>query len=285
MLKKIYIIILLILFPVFVCYGQGNESFNQQKQIAGDSIDYIQIKTDSIFNSDQIINLLIFQKDSLNRLRVEFGYSSSGLKTTSAMAKSTNAIAAINGGFFNINSGESITYFEINDTVINRTKNTGLKLSITDSLMNGAIVISDDFKVILQFTKGEHFYESSKQESAVLITGPLLLLNSEILKLPNTKFVNMRHPRTCLCVTEKSVVFMTVDGRKKEAEGMSLIEAQEFLLTLGCVDAINLDGGGSTTMWLKDKGVVNIPSDNMGERPVSNSLLITKNTIINEKPK
>ena len=43
---------------------------------------------------------------------------------------------------------------------------------------------------------------------------------------------------------------------------------------VGCVDAINLDGGGSTTMWTKDKVIVNFPSDKTGERPVSNALLI-----------
>ena len=43
---------------------------------------------------------------------------------------------------------------------------------------------------------------------------------------------------------------------------------------LGCVDAINLDGGGSTTLWLKGKGIVNFPSDETGERPVANVFLI-----------
>ncbi|MCK4879516.1 MAG: phosphodiester glycosidase family protein, partial [Bacteroidales bacterium] len=42
----------------------------------------------------------------------------------------------------------------------------------------------------------------------------------------------------------------------------------------GCIDAINLDGGGSTTMWTKDNGVVNRPSDKRGERPVANAILI-----------
>jgi exopolysaccharide biosynthesis protein len=48
---------------------------------------------------------------------------------------------------------------------------------------------------------------------------------------------------------------------------------------LGCSSAINLDGGGSSTMYIKDSGVVNYPSDNNqhdheGERPVSNAILI-----------
>lgn len=48
---------------------------------------------------------------------------------------------------------------------------------------------------------------------------------------------------------------------------------------LGCTEAINLDGGGSSTMYIKEFGVVNYPSDNglhdhEGERPVSNAILL-----------
>ena len=42
----------------------------------------------------------------------------------------------------------------------------------------------------------------------------------------------------------------------------------------GAVDAANLDGGGSATMWIKGLGVVNHPTDSTGERPVSNALVI-----------
>ncbi len=58
---------------------------------------------------------------------------------------------------------------------------------------------------------------------------------------------------------------------------MSLIETQKYLLNLGCIDAINLDGGGSSTMWIKNKGIINTPSDKNGERVVSNALLLIKN--------
>jgi len=57
---------------------------------------------------------------------------------------------------------------------------------------------------------------------------------------------------------------------------MNLMETQKYLLDLGCYDAINLDGGGSTTMWIKDKGIVNFPSDKEGERLVSNAILLLK---------
>jgi exopolysaccharide biosynthesis protein len=63
---------------------------------------------------------------------------------------------------------------------------------------------------------------------------------------------------------------------------MTIRELAEFLKQLGAVRALNLDGGGSTTMWIDTTsrtGVVNYPSDNLefdhaGERPISNALLI-----------
>ena len=44
--------------------------------------------------------------------------------------------------------------------------------------------------------------------------------------------------------------------------------------SLGAVNAVNLDGGGSATMWIKGLGVVNHPTDSTGERPVSNALVV-----------
>ncbi len=274
MLKIHHISFLLILLTFSVGFGQSKNFLDQERKISKDSIDFIQIKTDSIFDSNQIISLLIFKKSSFDRFNIKFSYSNSALRTTSSFGQSENAVAAINGSFFDMDSGGSVTYFEINDSVISRAKNPNLKWGIPDSVINGAIVITNDFRIIIQQANSDQFYEVSKQESAVLVSGPLLIFNSEIMKLPNMKFVNNRHPRTCMCMSKESVVFITIDGRNKEAEGMSLIEAQTFLLNIGCVDAINLDGGGSTTMWIQDKGIVNFPSDKLGERPVSNAILI-----------
>ncbi|MBA4406810.1 hypothetical protein C0389_06005 [bacterium] len=274
MLKKNLISYISIFLIYCAGYSQSIKSLNLGKELPADSIAFVQLKTDSLFNSRQIISLMAFHKNSSDRFRFEFGYSKSDLKPTSLFAVSRNAVAAINGGFFDRDKGGSVSYFEINDTVISKTKPPRLKWSKPRSFFNGAIVLSKHNKVSIQKARSDHEYERSKEEAAVLLTGPLLLLNSQKIKLPATNFVKKRHPRTFFCTTNKYAVFITVDGRSKEAEGMSLIEAQEFLLNIGCVDAINLDGGGSTTMWTKDKGVVNFPSDKTGERPVSNVLFI-----------
>ena len=173
-----------------------------------------------------------------------------------------------------MDSGGSSTYFEIDDDVVANTRNPELKWGIRKDLMNGAIVIDNKSIISIQKANSDDLYEVSNMEEAVLVTGPLLLLNSELMEFPNLKFVNNRHPRTCLGITDDSIKFITIDGRSSKAQGMSLPELQEYLKSLGCIDAINMDGGGSTTMWIKDKGVVNFPSDKSGERPVSNTILI-----------
>jgi hypothetical protein len=55
---------------------------------------------------------------------------------------------------------------------------------------------------------------------------------------------------------------------------MTLIGFAGYMKSLGATYALNLDGGGSTTMWVDGKGVVNDPSDSSGERYVTNAILV-----------
>jgi len=235
-----------------------------------------QIITDSLFNSNQIISLIKLQNNPKNKYKIEIGYKKSELKVTSYFGESENAMAAINGSFFDMDKGGSVTYLELNDSVINNTRSSKLKWGVSDSLINGAIVFNKNNNIEIQPRMPDHFYNLSKKEQAVMATGPLLIYKVERSSLPNLEFVHKRHPRTCLCKTEESILFITVDGRSTNAQGMNLYELQDFLLAFGCKDAINLDGGGSTTMWTHDKGIVNFPSDKSGQRPVANALLIKK---------
>jgi hypothetical protein len=88
-------------------------------------------------------------------------------------------------------------------------------------------------------------------------------------------FVETRHPRTAVAkLKDGKFLMVTVDGRQAGySVGMNLNELAAFLLELGAVDALNLDGGGSTTMFLDGK-IVNRPSDKEGERSVSDAILV-----------
>ncbi len=85
-----------------------------------------------------------------------------------------------------------------------------------------------------------------------------------------------RNPRTAAGISADSTTLylVTVDGRQSSSDGMSLDELSKFLIDLGAYHAINLDGGGSTTMVVRGE-VMNSPSDPGGERSVANALLVT----------
>ncbi|MFJ8542580.1 phosphodiester glycosidase family protein [Streptomyces sp. NPDC093586] len=87
-------------------------------------------------------------------------------------------------------------------------------------------------------------------------------------------WVHKRNPRTLAGVDASGrTVLITADGRSTEALGLSIVESARIAKALGLRDAVNLDGGGSTTM-VTDGEVINDPSDATGERPVGDALVI-----------
>ena len=88
-----------------------------------------------------------------------------------------------------------------------------------------------------------------------------------------------RHPRTAVGFSRDSstLLLLTVDGRSENSGGMTLVELADMMRQLGAWQAMNFDGGGSTTMVIDGK-VVNHPSDKEGERTVGNAFLITSGT-------
>ena len=82
-----------------------------------------------------------------------------------------------------------------------------------------------------------------------------------------------RAPRTALGITAKGhILLVVIDGRQEHSIGLSLFELAEFMLKLGAVDAINLDGGGSSTMLVNGR-IVNKPSDKH-ERKVGDAIIV-----------
>jgi hypothetical protein len=88
-------------------------------------------------------------------------------------------------------------------------------------------------------------------------------------------FVAARHPRTLAGVrADGGLLLVTVDGRRPGwSAGVTLPEAARVMRSLGARDALNLDGGGSTAMVVRGR-TVNRPSDQAGERPVSDVLAV-----------
>ncbi len=165
----------------------------------------------------------------------------------------------------------------------------GLVLSATGKRVKeliGQIKVGDKVLTGVQLfpVKSESTGEISKFSSTAiedLVGGvPQLIKNGKIeitweQEKTNKLFVETRHPRTAVAkLKDGKFLMVTVDGRQEGwSVGMNLNELAAFLLELGATDAMNLDGGGSTTMFLDGK-VVNKPSDKEGERSVSDAILV-----------
>jgi exopolysaccharide biosynthesis protein len=138
-------------------------------------------------------------------------------------------------------------------------------------------------KIFLEFTYGlDGNTLLFPQPDTDIVTGvPQLIKNGKIditweQEKASKSFVETRHPRTAVAkMKDGKFLMVTVDGRQPGVSvGMNLYELAEYLHSLGAVDAMNLDGGGSTTMFLDGK-VVNTPSDKEGERKVGDAILVT----------
>ena len=90
-----------------------------------------------------------------------------------------------------------------------------------------------------------------------------------------TSFCTTRHPRTALGLSQdgRTLYLAVVDGRSAASVGMTCAELATLLSGLGAHHAMNLDGGGSSAMFVRGQGVVNRPSDG-AERVVANHLAV-----------
>ncbi|MFB3881053.1 MAG: phosphodiester glycosidase family protein [Armatimonadota bacterium] len=108
--------------------------------------------------------------------------------------------------------------------------------------------------------------------------GPRLLRDGEVSVEYSQErfaqaFATRRHPRTALGIRAGTLVMVAVDGRQPGySDGMTLYELAKLLLELNCTDAVNLDGGGSTTMVVRGS-VANSPSGGT-QRSIVNALAI-----------
>ncbi len=252
---------------------------------------------DKIFDSHQYISIIeINSKKAKGRFALA---SDPGKITpTSKFAKDSGAVVAMNGTFYNMKVPYNcVCYF----------KKFGVEEFANNEKMaqrdNGAVAISKKGKIKvvpgdakeLGNVLADQTWARAIDAHSVMTSGPMLMYGGKDARLDENSFNRNRHPRSAVAVKGNTVYLITVDGRSADhAQGVSLWELTAIMHYLGVEDAINLDGGGSTTLYVADpagdpvrdatdestsgNGVVNHPSDNKkfdngGERRVVNSLL------------
>ncbi|MDD3002091.1 MAG: phosphodiester glycosidase family protein [Candidatus Riflebacteria bacterium] len=196
--------------------------------------------------------------------------------------------------------GNSITVYTSEYADSTRTEETGIEIILIKGKIVGIqendATIPPDGVVVSAGGKYTELFEQLKLGETIDINysvappwntirqavcgGPRLIENGNIsINYAEEKFdpslVSARHPRTAIGLSFDGDLIMTViDGRTKQNAGMTLKELALYLQKMGIRHAINLDGGGSSTMVVKGR-IVNAPSDG-SERKISNGLLILK---------
>ena len=108
-------------------------------------------------------------------------------------------------------------------------------------------------------------YKYTKDLVDILGGSPSLIINGAI-NIDTKGFekskgiINYRHPRSAIGESKEYFYLVAVDGRKN-GKGMTIKELANFMKGLGCINAINFDGGGSTSL-MQGLMVLNNPLEN-----------------------
>lgn len=209
-------------------------------------------------------------------------YESDGPSATviSRMGAESGALAAMNASFFDRKKMPTEFVKDEGKVICTRpplagTRANGMfRIQDPDGQSVDIVTVSDSLSAV---NAAEGWYEA-------IVSGPVLLEEGKLVDytdISSKTFFWRRHPRTLIGYTSDGwIYFIVVDGRfPGKAEGMSIFELQILCQSLGLYEAMNFDGGGSSTLWTKETGVVSHPSDNRifdhkGERVVPNAIIV-----------
>ena len=225
----------------------------------------------------------------------------------SEIGREVGAAFALNGGYFHVKQRIPSVYFRERDQQLGFTHPT--ELYRVDGLMG--LKDRKGRKAVIEMAADTMQYGAvSKGWKEAMASGPVLILDGEIVvpllmgdkadganvsamadeqrqgskirtHYSSAQFYDKRHPRAAFGYDDDGNGYLVViDGRfKGKADGATIYETAYICHLLGMTTAINLDGGGSTTLWTEKTGVINHPYDNKtfdheGERSVPNLIVV-----------
>ncbi len=248
--------------------SQSETSSKSDNSDADYSDDNITIKMTEYYENNTKIYVADVTVSSAEYLKTAFAsdtYGKNVTDTTSSIAKSNNAILAINGDYYGVQQSGYV----IRNGIVYR--DTAKDSDILCIYANGTMeVVSDS-----EYTADELVKKGVWQ---AFTFGPALVENSTVTVGENDEVgrAMASNPRTAIGMIDTNhFVFVVSDGRTSESSGLSLYELGQFMQKLGVKTAYNLDGGGSSTMYFNGQ-VVNNPTTNgrIKERGVSDIVYI-----------
>ena len=229
--------------------------------------DNIQIKIDQVSENGvvyYVADVLVSSAEYLKTALAEDTYGKNITAPTSEIASAHDAIFAINGDYYGFrDEGYVLRNGQMLRSIANGTDTEALVIDA-----NGNLSIVYEAEVSAETLQSQGVQQ-------ILSFGPALIIDGERVTR-NTKNGLRDNPRTAIGqVEEGHYVFVVVDGRTSESDGVTLEELGNIMLKYNCQTAYNLDGGGTATMWFNGE-VINNPTDgkNDGERNVSDIVYI-----------
>jgi exopolysaccharide biosynthesis protein len=209
--------------------------------------------------------------------RVKVGYTKNLGKsgeTTSQIAKDNNAVAAINGGGFNDKTN--------GEWVGTGGKPIGI-LMAGGKLISPALssINKDEAGDIVALTKtgkllvGPYSYNQLTQNEVMeaISFNPALVVDGEPTIKTGDGGWGIASRTAIGQKQDGSIILLVIDGRQLGSVGATLKEVQDTMLELGAINAGNLDGGSSTTMYYNGE-IINNPSDTVGERAIPSAIYV-----------
>ncbi len=201
-------------------------------------------------------------------VHLEATKSSQRKRTTSSYLKLVGAQAAVNGDLFSYSTYGTSGLAAGGGAQWSDTKDSTSEGSVVFDKLTDRVEIHKPPEVIS--------FDSSWMEGAV--SGRPLLVDAGAVPSSFSAygaFCTGRNPRTSAGLTQdgSQLILAVVDGRQSSSVGMTCTELGNLQKDLGAYEALNLDGGGSSTMVVSGLGVVNSPSDG-SERTVANHLAV-----------
>ena len=263
--------------------GNSSDTTSNNTDNSANSNQSSAASSDTVYSDDNIsVTLTEYQENdttiyvadvtvvSMNYLKTAFAENSYGkniTEKTSSIAENANAILAINGDFY----GAQEDGYVIRNGVLYRD-------TAADDREDLVIYQDGSFAIINENdTTASELLDAGAWQ--VLSFGPALVTNGTVTVSESEEVgkAMASNPRTALGITEDGhYLFVVSDGRTSESEGLSLYELAEFMQSLGVTTAYNLDGGGSSTMYLNG-AVINQPTTSgksIKERSVSDIVYI-----------
>lgn len=198
-------------------------------------------------------------------VRLESTATAQRKRTPSAFAKLIGAQASINGDFF--------SYTDYSTSGL--AAGSGVAWTDTKDTTGSGTLAFDKDATRVELSKPSLVVPFDKTWMRGVVSGhPAIVAGGTVVSNTST-LCTARHPRTAvgLSADSKKLFMVVVDGRSTTSRGMTCGELGTVLKGLGATEALNLDGGGSSAMYVAGIGVVNRPSDG-SERVVGNHLAL-----------